>query len=128
MSAEAFQRRLALIRAAMRIDVNAEIRKQAGDLVSTMRSVARKDDGDLQASIVFEMQELRAFVRAGGKRTTRPVRNGASATYDYAMANEHGTEKMPAQPFFFPTYRLKRKQIRSGIQRAMKKAIAKAMG
>jgi HK97 gp10 family phage protein len=41
----------------------------------------------------------------------------------YARWNEFGTEKMSAQPFFFPSYRAMRKRIKSRITREMKKAI-----
>jgi hypothetical protein len=51
------------------------------------------------------------------------VRNGVTAKYDYALAQEFGTKEHPANPFFYPTWRLLRKRARSRINRAMKKAI-----
>lgn len=70
---------------------------------------------------------LSVLVRAGGPLTTRSVRKGSGVSYDYALANEFGTEKMAAQPFFWPTYRLKKKSLRSKISRRARKAIAKVV-
>ena len=51
-------------------------------------------------------------IRAGGATTTTQIAGGKS--YDYARAVEYGTEKgVQAQPFFFPSYRLMRKKMRS---------------
>lgn len=97
----------------------AELNKQAQILENIMRAgVPRGDDAVLASTIRSERgrNELQVVLRAGGPLTTV---NG----YDYAGAVEWGTERMSAQPFFFPAYRLRRKAIRSAIRRTVSKAI-----
>ena len=99
--------------------------KAAEDIANTMRSVAPKDKGDLVESIRLTINEDgRVYIKAGGKRTTKEVRSGSGVPYDYAFAQEFGTKEMPASPFFWPSYRLKRKPARAKMTRALKKEIA----
>jgi HK97 gp10 family phage protein len=74
--------------------------------------------GTLRNSIRVEKgrKEMRVLVRAGGDPTK-------VHGYDYALAQEFGTQKQPAQPFFWISYR-KRK---AGIRRAMKQAAKDAI-
>ena len=78
------------------------------------------------------------LVRAGGALTTRSgagdqgfVREfaravrGKDANYDYALAQEFGTQHIPAQPFFWPTYRARKRRIRRAIKDSAKAAINK---
>lgn len=65
----------------------------------------------LKSSTGGEYAGLRITVYAGNK-----------VAY-YARWQEFGTSKMPANPFFFPSYRSLRKRIKSRITREMKKAI-----
>ena len=58
------------------------------------------------------------FVEAGGPATTE---NG----YDRALAQEFGTQKMPAQPFFYSTYYARRQDIRQAIERAVTDVLSK---
>lgn len=67
---------------------------------------------------------LRKVIRAGGSLTTRKA-NGKE--YDYARAQEFGTQDAPAQPFFWPIYRLMKKKFKAQIARKAKKAIAKVI-
>jgi hypothetical protein len=96
----------------------------AREIGGAMKMAVPRDEGVLAASIRLETEEPRRVkIRAGGPTTTRPVRNGVTAKYDYALAQEFGTKEHPANPFFYPTWRLLRKRARSRINRAMKKAI-----
>lgn len=123
------ERRLARIPKAARAAVKPALDKSADELVAAQRSLAPLDDGTLKASIKWhESGELTRTVRAGGPTTTRPVRSGTSATYDYALAQEFGTTKMSANPFFWPGYRLLRKRIRNRIKRAISKAVKEEFG
>jgi HK97 gp10 family phage protein len=83
-------------------------------------AAARGATSDLRESIRVEKAKrpTRFLVRAGGPKTTR-------GGYDYALANEFGTQKMPAQPFFWPTYRAEKKRIRRDIMRGIKAALGK---
>jgi HK97 gp10 family phage protein len=123
------QQRLARLPKAAKAAVGPVLDKSADELVTAQRSLAPVADGTLKTSIKWhESGELQRTVEAGGQATTLPVRNGASATFDYALAQEFGTEKMPAHPFFWPGYRLLRKRIRSRIKRAITKAVKEEFG
>lgn len=113
------------------IEVRKALKKQnavnAAELVETMKGFVNIQSGELVTSIkhqdVSDSTRISQRVEAGGMQTTKPVRNGADATYDYALANEFGTKNAPAQPFFWPAWRLKRKRFKGRMSRAAKKAI-----
>ena len=80
---------------------------------------------------------------AGGADTKRTVRKGGTkhrggpATGfeyyeqpdfegDYALFQEFGTRNMPANPFFFPIWRIWKRRVRLRISRAVTRAIKKA--
>lgn len=116
------------IPAKIKPKVQAAVDQGATEMMMRMRYLAPKEDGDLQASIRVEdgPRELSATVTAGGERTTRPVRNsekGNAPEFDYALAQEYGTEEMPAQPFFWPSVNTTKKRVRRRIDRAIGKAI-----
>jgi HK97 gp10 family phage protein len=115
-SVSKFQRVLAALPEVTRAQVRAEIFRQAHELAEAMRITVPRKEATLWRSIRVEPSSrspLRAVVRAGGDTTTHPAPAGP---YDYALANEFGTEKMAARPFIWPTYR----QKRAGIRRAIK--------
>lgn len=120
-----FQRRLQAIPKGVRAAVQPALQKSAEEVAAAARVLAPEDDGDLRRSIRVEAgpHELARTVAAGGDLTTRPVRDGADASYDYALGQEFGTRKMPANPFFFPAFRSLRKRAAGRIKRAMSKAI-----
>ena len=125
-SLKRWERRLLRLPAAVRKAASDQALKEAVGLATAIQYAAEADEGDLKASVRVETANgARFLVKAGGEKTTRPVRDGASATYDYALANEFGTEKMPAQPFFYPPYRVRRAKIRKNIAAAAQ-AAAKA--
>ncbi|MGY3607676.1 MULTISPECIES: HK97-gp10 family putative phage morphogenesis protein [unclassified Bradyrhizobium] len=103
-----------------------ELNARADNLVRLIESVAPKDEGNLEHSVrKVPDRKTDTVVRvvAGGRLTIRP--SVSSEPYDYARADEFGTANMKAQPFFFPTYRLNKKQIRSAVKRRITKAIKK---
>lgn len=121
-----FNRRMKRIPENVRRAAQEVIDANAADLVATQKSFVPVDEGDLRESIrTFPLGGLRvgAVVKAGGATTTRPVRNGISVTFDYALAQEFGTENMQANPFFFPAYRLNKRKHKARVTRAIKKAI-----
>ncbi len=80
--------------------------------------------GDLAASIHKEEPgKVPTIVRVmvGGASTTR--QGGGGKSYDYARAVEFGTVKMAAEPFFFPTFRLMRKTMRTSMRSKISKTI-----
>jgi len=119
------QRRIEAIPSAIRKAVEPAVAKSANELAAVMKTMAPKDDGDLVKSIKVEdgYHALSKAVVAGGELTTRPVREGADASYDYAFAQELGTTEMQANPFFYPAKRLMDKRIKSRLKRAAAKAV-----
>ena len=124
------QRRLKAIPQQVRDEMNVVLDKQAHELAATMKQLAPQEDGDLRESIQVEASPtyLARAVVAGGAKTTRPVREGADASYDYAFAQELGTTKMPANPFFYPAVRLLNKRIKRRIKAAAARAVKKNWG
>lgn len=100
-----------------------ELNDQAGDLAKLIESVAPKFEGDLAHSVrvVPGKKDTQVRIVAGGKLTIRPSVSGKP--YDYARADEFGTQAMAAKPFFFPTYRLRKKKIISAMKRRITKSI-----
>jgi HK97 gp10 family phage protein len=106
--------------------VTAELQKQANGLAKAIKQAAPSDKGKLRESVRVEPGKRAdsITVKAGGPLTTRPVRNGAKETYDYANATEFGTVKETAQPFFYPTYRARKREIRNALQAAVSRAVS----
>lgn len=124
---EAFKRALAKVPAAVRREVDGANAKSAAEWVAAAKAAAPTDPEDgtpLKDSIRHERTpEGGQVIRAGGPTTTKPVLNGQDGTYDYALAQEFGTVDMPANPFFWPTYRLLRKRFDARRRRALNKAM-----
>lgn len=110
-------RRLAKIPLAVRQAASDQALIEAHGLAKAQQYAAPQDDGALKESVRVESGRRGSLwlVRAGGEKTTRPVREGASATYDYALGQEFGNANNPAQPFFYPPYRHRRAKIRKAI-------------
>lgn len=121
----AFKRRLLALPNKVLKETNAAIEKNADEWVRVSRSMAPVDPEDgihLKPSIRHQDSETGGqIVRAGGEATRKPTKDGG--TYDYAIAQEFGTQDMQANPFFWPAYRLLRKKFGSRRSRAMSKAI-----
>lgn len=127
------RRRLKAIPVEVRKAVKAQNRANAEELVETIKRFAPPDEsGDLRASVknqdVSTSTRIAQQVRAGGAATTKPVRKSEKApTYDYALAQEYGTARMPANPFFWPSWRSVRKKLKARMSRAGKKAAREAI-
>lgn len=100
----------------------------AEELVSMMKRLAPIDTGDLQMSIswTWGAAPKGSVVLAQSEPDSKGMRitvfAGSKEAF-YARWQEFGTSEMPANPFFFPSWRALRKRIRSRIVRNMKKAI-----
>lgn len=127
-STDRLARKLRALPKRMRAEIGAAVAKAGPEMVALARALAPADDGTLRASIrsSYVEEALKVTIEAGGEATTKPVRNGADASYDYALGQEFGTREMPANPFFFPAYRATKKRSKSRISRAINKA-AKAV-
>lgn len=120
-----FRRMREKVRAA-----NAEaLAENAEDLAGRIRAAAPKDEHQLEQTVrvVPGKDGVTQRVVAGGKATQRPVEHGQSPTFDYARAQEFGTEQMPANPFFFPVYRKRKRAMRAKQKRAIRKAIKESL-
>lgn len=100
----------------------------AEELVSMMKRLAPIDTGDLQMSIswTWGAPPKGSVVLAKSEPDSKGMRitifAGSKEAF-YARWQEFGTTEMPANPFFFPSWRALRKRIRSRIVRNMKKAV-----
>ena len=107
--------------------IKRAIDKGADELVNRMQYLAPEDDGDLKRSIQkVDISDVAVRVEAGGAATTRPVRKGQSATFDYALGQEFGTADMPASSFFWPSVNTLKKRVRRRVDRAIGKAVKEA--
>jgi HK97 gp10 family phage protein len=111
-----------------------ELNAQAKDLAETIQSVSPVYagisssgvvSGALKHSVRVVPGKRDTLVRivAGGELTTRPAVSGQP--YDYARADEFGTVNMKPTPFFFPTYRLRKKKIIAQMKRKIAASIKK---
>ena len=131
LSVQQFQDLMAKIPKVVADELKLIPYEQAQVLANAMKAAAPVGHDarhELRDSIRVEAgrRPLQAFVRAGGPTTTIiSVQTGHP--YDYAIANEFGTQRMVAQPFFWPVYRLMKRRIRAAMSRAARKAIAKVV-
>jgi HK97 gp10 family phage protein len=128
----ALRKKLAAIPALARSELQAEMNIAAAEIVALQKALAASnvDSGSLQMSIrmePFSRGGVGVLIKAGGPLTTRPVRAGQSVMYDYAMANELGTQEMLAQPFFYPAARRKKRAVNRRSAKALRKAVGMAM-
>lgn len=135
----AFQRKMALIPKVVIEEVRKELEKQATELVEMMRRLAPKDSGALAASIGWTWGDapagsikLGTVAASEGSSLRITVYAGAAGKKKdggtfYARFQEFGTRNMPANPFFFPAYRAKRRKIRGALSRAVKRGLKNAL-
>lgn len=126
LNIESLERKLRRIPDKIKARVKADIMLAGREINVLQRSLAPRDDGTLVSTIRTEpMNEpyVGALIKAGGPETTVEVRNGADTEYDYTLAQEYGTEKMPANPFFWPAIRAKKTQTKRRIRQAVRKGI-----
>lgn len=127
------QRKMKAIPVEVRRALKAQNAVNAAEMVETVKGFMgtfKDPTGTLKGSVkhqdVSDSTRISQRVSAGGASTTKPVRNskkGGAPLYDYAVAQEYGTEGMPANPAFWPAWRLKRRRFKARMSRAAKKAI-----
>lgn len=135
-------RKMRAIPDKIEVEVKAEMEKMAADMVRQMRAIAPKGEtGALAASIdwtwgaapkgTMTIGTVGAAKPGGGAFShlvltiyTGGKVNGMDAFY--ARFQEFGTRKMAANPFFFPVYRANRTRARSGLSRAVRRAVKNA--
>lgn len=114
-----------------------EIRKAleaaADEIVEMAKRLAPVDQGELRDSIGWTWGKAPKGAITLGKVAeaslagdlTITIFAGNSEAY-YARFIEFGTQKMPAQPYFYPAYRATKKRAKSRVRRSLTKA-AKAV-
>lgn len=113
-----------------KVRLQADLTLAGRELNIEQRGLVPVDKGDLRASIKsipFSRGGIGVVITAGGPATTREVRAGSGQNYDYAMAQELGTQDMLANPFFYPPYRHRRTKIKRGVAVAVRKALKDAI-
>ncbi|MGE3247965.1 MAG: HK97-gp10 family putative phage morphogenesis protein [Beijerinckiaceae bacterium] len=121
-------KRLTAIPKAVREAVPPALAKSGEELAGRMKILAPEDSGDLKESIAVTLpgQSTPPYSQPGGSRVAKEnevlVTAGNSAVR-YPHLVEYGTSKAPAQPYFWPAFRLTRKRITNRLRRAIAKAV-----
>lgn len=112
---------------AVKANLQAGMTQSANELAASMKARINDRTGTLSKSVRVERRKnpeiIGALIKAGGPTTTKPVRQGQTATYDYAMGVELGTQEMLAKPFFFPEYRRAKTKIKRRAAKAVREAV-----
>lgn len=113
--------------------VRAELERNAEEIVSEIRAAAPKGKtGRLAASINWTWGDApegtMTIGKVGGRDygTMRITIYAGGGKAFYAWFQEFGTQKMAANPFFFPVWRARRRRTKTRITRAINKAIKSA--
>lgn len=122
------QRRMNAIPQAVRDAVTPALVKSGEELVARMRALAPEDTGALKASITATPPggTTPAYSQPGGATTAGPNQVLVTAGNEhvrYPHLVEYGAAHAPAQPFFWPAYRLTKKRIANRVKRAIGKAV-----
>lgn len=137
-------RRMRALTPEVRIMIEDAMEKEAAELTELIRRRVPVDTGSLRDSVRYDTSpdRMRFTIRAGGLPSTRKkVRKGVrdsdfaearlegnnKGEFDYARAVEFGTSDTAAQPYFYPSYRQKKRGIRRRVKAAAKKGVAKAV-
>lgn len=115
-----FKRRLAKIPVEVRAATAAQALLSAATLVVALKGSSPKESGRLASSVRLESARSpdHFLVKAGGQATTKPVRNGQTAQFDYSVPTEYGREDQPARKWFWPTINHRKPQIRKDLEKA----------
>lgn len=109
-------------------EIRKALARSAGEIAAFARSLVPVDSGALRDSIGWTYgaapKGSMTLASAAVGELTVTVFAGNSEAY-YARWVEFGTQKMTAQPYFFPAYRALRKRARSRVSRATTAAAKK---
>lgn len=126
-----FQRRMRAIPEAARQAVAPGLIAAADHIADAIRSLAPVDEGDLKSSIAVTPpgEATPPYSQPGGSKIVGPLQAAVTVGHSkvrYAHLQEYGTTFHPAQPFFWPGFRLARKSAAAKIKRAIGKAVRNA--
>lgn len=127
------QQRLNAIPGNVKAALQPALLKQGDAIADTMRSLVSVDSGDTRDSIAVTGpgQSTPPFSQPGGQMVV--VENAVAITVGNEDVRtphllEYGTAKAPAQPFFWPAYRLHRTRAKKALKRAAGAAVRKQWG
>jgi HK97 gp10 family phage protein len=124
-------RKLTRIPDAMREQIRIAMAKEADEIVAMAQRLVPSESGTLRASIGWQwgdkapsgtmsLGQVKAPGEFGSALTLTIFAGGGKAFY--ARFVEFGTVKMGKRPFFFPSYRARRKSAKNAIRRAVRTA------
>lgn len=124
------ERRLMAVPKKVREDVQPALLKSGHELADAMKRLAERsrDSGDLIESIEVTPagRSTPPYSQPGGSKVVPENAVAITVGNDdvrYPHLVEYGTEKAPAQPFFWPAYRLLKRRIQRRIKRSISKAV-----
>lgn len=127
-----YKRRWGAIPATVRKNMRYELEEIAEQIVAQMYSLAPQLTGDLAGSIGWtwgDAPEGSLVIGQVGNNKYGAMRitiYAGGGDQFYALFQEFGTKNMPANPFFYPVWRVNRRRVRSRVTRAIKKAVRQA--
>ena len=121
-------RRFAAVLRNVKEVVEPALVKGAEEIAATQRQLAPEDTGDLKDSITVTPpgQTTPAYSQPGGSRTANEneaLVTAGNVAVRYPHLVEYGSSHAPAQPFFWPGFRLTRTRAQNRIKRAIRKAV-----
>lgn len=123
-----FQRRMRAVRMAAPDAIRPALMRGAYEIADAQEALAPEDTGDLKGSIQVTGpgKATPAYSQPGGSQIV-PVNQVAvtvgNADVRYPHLVEYGSVKGPAQPFFWPGFRLARSKAERRIKREIGKAV-----
>ncbi|SLN19978.1 hypothetical protein ROJ8625_00703 [Roseivivax jejudonensis] len=128
---KSFQRRMQAIPKEARKAVQPALAQGGYEISEAMESLAPEDEGDLIGSITVTLggQSTPLYSQPGGSYLVpenQVAITAGNSEVRYPHLQEYGTRHHPAQPFFWPGFRLARKRAENRIKRAIGKAIREA--
>lgn len=122
------QRKLNRLPEVAKATIRAAMEAAADQVVAMMKSLVPVDKGDLRDSIGWTWGKapkgasVVAAVKASlGADLTITIYAGNTEAY-YARWQEFGTQNMPAQPYFYVSWRANKKAAKTKVRAAIRKA------
>lgn len=126
------RKKLEALVAVGRDEIRRAMETSADEIVALAKNLVPVDKGDLKDSIGWTWGKAPKGAMTLGTVQTNEVDSGFTITIFagnseayYARWVEFGTQKMAAQPYFYPSYRALRRRSKSRVTRAVTKAIKK---
>lgn len=126
------RRKLEALVAVGRDEIKRAMETSADEIVALAKNLVPVDKGNLKDSIGWTWGKAPKGAMTLGTVQTNEVDSGFTITIFagnseayYARWVEFGTQKMAAQPYFYPSYRALRRRSKSRVTRAVTKAIKK---